>query len=208
VIDDTSPNSRHSLRPSRRVVAAIEVAVAAGREDEVGAVAGTLTVHSGVGLHGQREALHVAPASRERTSVPMRPGVESPSVTNTVLGSSGPPRCRVGSAGETSARPSRVPGGAVVGATPYVVVDHDDTAWVGRDDEDVVDVVVRDLPVTLCPRSPHRRRCAGRRRLQADPHVAGDRWDRRRFPSPWDADVRALGAISTGSCWPARGAVG
>src|SRR5262249_8649775 len=55
-----------------------------------GAEAGTLTVHTAeLGCTGSPRLCHVAPASRERITVPMRPGGGSPTVTNTGLGSFG-----------------------------------------------------------------------------------------------------------------------
>jgi hypothetical protein len=55
-----------------------------------GAEAGTLTVHTAeLGWTGSPRLCHVTPASRERITVPMRPGVVSPTVTKTVRESFG-----------------------------------------------------------------------------------------------------------------------
>src|SRR5262249_12039803 len=66
------------------VVAAIEIAVAAGAASEMATVQ-----IAEFGCTGSFRGSHVTPASRERTTVPMRPGVESPRVRKTVRGSPG-----------------------------------------------------------------------------------------------------------------------
>src|SRR4030095_16202533 len=105
------------------------------------------------GCTGNFRLSQVAPTSRERMTVPMRPGVESPSVRNSVRGS---PRVAARTAGmgqgEDLAAPRRLPRLAVVRAAPDVVVDHGEDG-LGRalDHQDVVNVLVRDLAVHLRP---------------------------------------------------------